>query len=218
MKFIGPDALPALLAAATNSQTPWRDRLLMPIAYIAKQNAESASVVPTLLDLLKDQDARVAEETAAALAYIGAQPHLAVPALIKAAQERRATVRCAALSALADFGSHARPAIPLLIRCLDDDHVDVQMSALRTLGFLRLEPKLVVPALMTCVQDSAKEASAHSRQALAVLVLGRYGKAAESAVPLILPLLDDSHLDLRRSATNALKEIAPEKLQVTSGK
>jgi HEAT repeat protein len=209
LKFIGHGALPYLLFAATNSHIATRDNVPQAIAYVARyENAPSA--VGVLCRLLNDQDARVAEEAAKALVTLGVEPAVTVPALIKAAQDQRSNgLRWEAVTALGKFGAQVRPAIPVLVKCLNDQNVVVRFRAIQALRTLRLEPGLVVPALTRKSVDKQHP----GEQVGAMEALATFGKAAESAVPVILPLLDDSHIELRRAATNALREIAPERLQ-----
>jgi HEAT repeat protein len=183
-----------------------RDRLPEAIAYAAKYENDAPTAVAVLADLLKDRDESVAKEAATALGTIAAEPDIAVPALINAAQNRRNGVRWEAVPALAKFGVEARPAIPVLIKCLDDHDVVVIYRALWALKTLRLEPEVVVPALTR----KSLEKPYSGRQAAALEALATFGKAAEGAVPALLPLLQDSNPAIRQAATNALKEIAPE--------
>jgi len=62
-----------------------------------------------------------------------------------------------------------------------------------------------IPALINLLRD----ANSFTRWQGA-LFLERFGTDSQGAVPTLIPLLSDSHADVRRAVTNALKAIDPE--------
>jgi HEAT repeat protein len=122
--------------------------------------------------LLKDKDARVRQEAAAALGYIGSEfgcdlsligvsdnekemqiaryaraLKTAIPPLVEALKDDDEKVCIAAAGALGEIGRKAKPAVPALIRALNDGNEGIRKAAALALGEIGPEAKAAVPAL-----------------------------------------------------------------------
>lgn len=162
----------------------------------------AASAVPALHDLMMQDDQTTRVLAAMSLGGVG-KP--ALPVLLEDLKTDNEQVFYRACIALREMRTNAEPAIPILIAALDDSREAVRYSAAMTLGQLHLRPEVVVPALIPQLQKG--------KDSLSVLyALGEFGPAAGEAVPLIVPLLDNSNDGVRDRATRALREIAPQAL------
>jgi hypothetical protein len=98
---MGPDALPSVISALTNSDPEVRLYMAMTLRGVSF-DAESA--VPALVTCLTDpQDYRIRVEAAYALAHIGKRPDLVLSALTQNLNDTNEMVRSQTASALARF-------------------------------------------------------------------------------------------------------------------
>ena len=165
--------------------------------------------VPALIGLLSSKDNRVAANAATILSFIGPEAGQAVPALIEAAKSSDTELRLRAAEALSAIGPSAERAVDVLIELLNDAHPNVSSCALRALGCIRARPEVVVPLL---------EAALVKHPDVAIGGLGKFGAAAQSAAPSIMPFLNHSLDYVRRDATNALRQIGVNIVTVASVK
>jgi hypothetical protein len=97
----GPDALPSMIGALTNSDPEVR---LYTASAFRNVAFEAEAAVPALVMCLSDrQDYRVRCEAAMALAHIRKQPEIVLPALTQNLSDTNETVRSLTASALAQF-------------------------------------------------------------------------------------------------------------------
>jgi len=168
--------------------------------------SQAASAVPALIRLITENNTPHAKfEAIQASGYIG---QAALPALLAAMTNRSAQIRLEAVVTIGFRGKgweNARVAVPLLLECLKDKDGRLAEMAAYMLGNLSLEPETVVPALANRLQVPGP-----SGQTGPLLALERFGRAAHSAVPAVLPLLNDADFNTRYMATNTLRAIAPE--------
>ncbi len=199
VRGIGTNAIPYLLRMLTN-----RDLDLQMDAQngfiILGQIA--APAVPALAALLKGTNELSMFTAARSLGGIGAP---ALPVLMETLTNRHFKVATQAYLAIGALGTNAKPAIPILLRDLQHPNHFYRERAADTLGSLHIEPETVVPALTNLLTDSSLAA-----RHLAIQSLGQFGSAARSAVPAISTFLTDA--DLSYTATEALRQIAPEVL------
>ena len=126
---------------------------------------EARGAVPALIGALRDPEAGVRWEAAAALGRIGKD---SVPALIEALWDRDVRVRHAATYALGAVGPGASAAIPALIHRLKDRDAGVRASAASSLSGIG------APALPVLMDLLAHEPGAE-REAAAKILLAFYG-------------------------------------------
>jgi HEAT repeat protein len=146
--------------------------------------ADGRKAVPALSDALHDDDGLVRVNAALALYKIGPEAEAAVPALSDALGDDVPLVRLDAAMALFRIGPRAGGAVPALLRALHRDD-----NHIRIFGFYY----------------NIREQVART--------LGRIGPGARAAVPDLCAALADDELEMRVSATEALRDIDPEALK-----
>ena len=80
----------------------------------------------------------------------------------------------------------------------------MRFVAVDTLLKLHCEPRLVVPALAAALSDTNT-----AIRLLAIRGLGNFGSQAREAVPLLLPMLTNENMRVRRGTIAALEAIDP---------
>ena len=197
-------ALPSLLKAINDSDLRVREEAANAIAQIAPDKGEAA--IPELTKLLNDPEiTEWADRAAVSLAKMG---KLAMPTFLTALTNGAVHVRSRAAFHLQDLGTNALPAVPMLVETLADEDWIPAQAACWTLGALRAEPELVVSALVKLVEGP----KAGCRMP-ALVALGRFGERAHGALPAVVKAFNDSDLEVREAATNAVRKIAPEVLE-----
>ena len=155
----------------TDSPSPEKlvQQLADPTTTAAAQKALKdlgASAVPALIKGLKNPNAKIREESARTLAFIGPDAKDAVPALIETLKDVEPVVRSDSAWALGEIGSAAYVAIPALIAALDDEEDTVRDFAIKALGDFGPAAADALPKLKdmakndanTFIRDSAREA------------------------------------------------------------
>ena len=161
--------------------------------------------VPTLIEVLADENADVRESAARILWYMGPAAKAALPAMIHALKDDSPKVRSISAAALGSVGAEARMVVPGLIEALKDKVPDVRESAVITQGKIGPEARAAVPDLITAFKDNGSEA----RMSI-VITLGKIGPKARMGVPLLVEVLNDWNPEVRTVAAESLGEIGPE--------
>jgi HEAT repeat protein len=214
--MIGPDgapAVPALQRLITNSpaayQSRWvsRDveRTLAAFA-LGAMGPSARSALPQIELLRKDSDAGVRAAAEAAFIKISGS---GLDAIFEALKDpSNSTNWPVAVAAIAFFGTNGAPAIPFLIAALQNTNASVQEKALSTLSAIHMSPETTIPAILPLV--SATNTNNRTRDH-ALGVLHNFGPSARGIVPMttLLQALQDPEEDIRRRATNALRQIDP---------
>jgi HEAT repeat protein len=174
-------------------------------------SAEQA--VPALAVLLTEDPApQVRADAALALSKMSPASRLAVSALADALEDEAPAVRINAVLALIVLKEKARPAVPALIQALQDHRnrtgagmflFTIQEGAAIALGRASDGSEEAVGVLMATV----KSTDYLPLRLAAIRALGEIGAAAQPAVPLLRPLLDDKSPDIHRAVEEALQKI-----------
>lgn len=185
---MGPAALPLLVEwAGVKDSTPVRQLRVR--------------VLTTLMGT-KPKSAAYYRATARwGLVALGQSAKPAVPAMVALLGDADPGVRSDTAFALGQMSSVAEAAVPRLIQSLNDPQV--RNNSIVALGRIRSQPELSVPTLSACL-------SGRGGKTWALQALANFGPDAKSAVPSILPLLNDANPGLRMEAGRALKAIDPE--------
>ena len=157
------------------------------------------SVIPMLIDLLRNDNEIVRRSSAYGLGAVG---KAAVPALVDALSHSSESVRVSAVYGLAQMDVSGREAVPTLARALRDSCVQVRRHAAETLGTIGESAQHAVPALIDALHDSDD----HVRFDTA-LALAQIGKSASDAVPALVNALKDENRYVRFNASIALEWI-----------
>jgi HEAT repeat protein len=102
-------------------------------------------------------------------------------------------------------GTNAVRAVHLLIPYTQDRDSLVARTAVDALGAIAAEAEIVLPVLTTALKSNDLEL----RKATACSI-GKFGTKARPAIPALVQVLEDLSPEVRSSATNALKAIAPQ--------
>ena len=107
--------------------------------------------------------------------------------------------------------TNAGPALAALVQCLMDNDREVRESAAEALSRGCLYPNTVVPALTNYLAESTN----YILRRRIIWVLGDIATQSRPAQPFLVAALQDPDASVRKQATNALLEIAPEILTNT---
>jgi HEAT repeat protein len=151
-----------------------------------------AKAAPSLIELLRDENASVRSRAAEACGRLG-EP--AVEALLQAATSSPPEIRASAVDALG-LTSSAR-AVDRIIEALKDSSAIVRAAAVRALG--ASQNGRAVEPLMAIVRD---ESSTLRSQASAAL-----GRLGDVAIAALISALRDAHPSVRSLAAEALGDI-----------
>jgi hypothetical protein len=120
-----------------------------------------------------------------------------IAALMEALESPRALVRADAARRLRSMGAEAAPGVTALLLAMGDSEDVVRSQARRAIVTIG---EAGIPRLIEALDhpDAAVRASAAT-------ILGRFGQAANSAIPALTRLLEDPVSDVRSSADRTLK-------------
>jgi hypothetical protein len=196
--------IPGRLWAFLNSDPAWFGQ-----TYFAMLGSDANSAVPELVSILKEtKSGWVSSRAIYALCYIGpaGQARLAETIADLAAPQRRGTAYI--IEDVEKQGVIVDDLVLALIKNLADRDHDVAKSIAYSLGEMAIQPDLVVPALTNCLRST----DLYMRGA-ALDALGKFGANARSAVPALIPELEDPDPSVRKWATNALTHVEPDFFQ-----
>ncbi len=111
LRFIGPDAVPALVEALSSPEHLVRKGAA---AAVGQNGDKAAAAVPMLIKLLKDPEADVHYWAVESLGNIGLEAATVVPALIPVVEADQGETSSAAAIALGAFKEQAKDALPAL--------------------------------------------------------------------------------------------------------
>jgi hypothetical protein len=190
IRRIGTNALPCLLALIVR-----KDSLLnraLPQAASQWLNVRRATYYETL--------------GAYGFLALGEGSKAAVPKLIMIADSPDPEIRYRAIVALGGLGCEQHQIVPVLVKHLNDPRVAPE--AAQDLGLIHEEPAIAIPALLHNIGPSP---SGFDNSYFAIKGLAGFGKEAQTAVPVLLKLLQEHRQDANPSLcstiTNALKAI-----------
>ncbi len=197
------------------------------IVALEEIDPEGKTVIPALIDALRDQDPDVRSIAARTLGHLGARSKSAVPALIAMLKDQglrwdmisahagmQGPVRWDAVEALGLIGPDASAAYqPLRVMFKQEPEPGSQVVV--ALALVRIEPldfeamrkiMIVLAALESRVEDGRTDDGGDE----AILAITQLGPKARAAVPMLLKLLRHKLWQIRMSAAQALGEVADE--------
>lgn len=139
LRALGASAIPALRLGLADADVQIRRNVAL---YLSEQGGNYAHApqpldlkpfLPQLLIALRDDDERVKELSAQALAHIGPDAVIAVPELLRLLASPSEGLRNSACTGLAGIGPAASDALPGLRRALSDPSNDVRRFAQRAI-------------------------------------------------------------------------------------
>jgi HEAT repeats/HEAT repeat len=141
---------------------------------------------------------------------LGEEAKSVVPWLAKFLKDKNEETRRNAALALGSMGPAAGEAVLELVRNLRDPDRDVRADVASALGDIHQMPEQSVPALIGILQAySGNGTNDAPLAAMAAESLEFFGAQAKTAVPVLRELLNDPSLNVRSSASNALRRIGP---------
>lgn len=207
---LGPaarQALPVLLRATRDENEEVR---LWAVTAIRRIGPSAGVASPALLNVLSDDVRRVREAARDALEAIGPA---ATPVLLPALRSTDPWVRANVAEALGVIGQARGDVVPGLVRLLADDSLWVRASAAWALGQLGRDSKKAAKPLAAALAEELRrdptlaEAAQRVRVENLVYAIGRIGKDAGAAAPLVLSVFFDGGDSLRHIAVVALAGI-----------
>jgi HEAT repeat protein len=212
---IGPDgapAIPALQRLITNSLSanPSRkfstDERSVPAYALGAMGPAARRALPQL-ELLRKDSVLFVRATAEA-AFIKISGH-GLDAIFEPLKHPPPTNWAFATSAIQFLGTNGAPAIPFLIPALQNPNATVRTMALLALRAIHVSPETTIPAILPFVAATNTD---YQTRTTALTILRNFGPTARGLVPIttLLQALQDPDEDIRRRATNALRQIDPE--------
>jgi HEAT repeat protein len=223
--------MPVLLAVLKDKDINLRQEAAQVIAEMGK---DVAHALPQLLDALKDQDDRVTSMIIRAISQMGKDAAPAIPVLVDIVRDGgESQARDSAAHALAQFGREAKDAVPGLVQMLKSGRHN-RSSAAWALAKIAT-PAEAVPALLEVFVEPSREYEpsdhatgealvsfgpealgpvaellGHKRAEVrirAINLITRFGKQAQTTVPLLMNLMDDKDEDVSMRAAEAVWSI-----------
>ncbi|MEK6408415.1 MAG: HEAT repeat domain-containing protein [Acidobacteriota bacterium] len=155
--------------------------------------AYNATVVPALIEALKDPDNRVRYMAAQSVIRVHAEPKQVIPILIAALKDQDPQVRSEAVSALGAVGPDAKAAVPALIDSLGDRNADVLRHTIDALGKISTEAtaNVIIPRLVRLLNRRDR--------GIREAAIGALAAIGEPAAPSLAKLLmgQDSYLQVK---------------------
>jgi HEAT repeat protein len=202
LSYLGPEAIPFLLAAATNHHGQQIQYVI--IRRLGRSHAEGAVAIPALIEWSRDEQELVRWAAIMALGEIGQEPEIVVPVLLQLLSSPDRETRGAAASAIGYFHKDAKEAVPILIKLLDDP--TAQTGAIISLASIGEQMDIVFPKLVEKLHD--KNRVIRRVAAFAMAVIG--GTAAYNALQ---EMADDPDGFVREAVFKSLKRIDPVALE-----
>lgn len=170
---------------------------------------EAAPAMPALLRILAETNSPGMQWIV--IRILGSIGPAAVPALLRILADNHNPGRQAiAAQSLESIGPAAEAAVPALIQNLNAAGTNgfLGRASINALAQIHRQPALVVAVLRQQLQSKGPN---HQQTYWidAMAALGEFGPEAKTAIPDLLPFLNDSSEYIRSAATNALLKIDP---------
>lgn len=194
-KFAAP-----VLREVLNDDKEMRVRVKAAEALWRIEKPPARTLLPTLLDSLKDKDPLIRINGLVVLRRMGLAARSAIPEIGKRLEDKDFGARTEAILALGEMGPAARAHIDGLFGALRDDELRLMEPVVAvTLGHIG-EP--AVPALIKALAKKDPQL-----RRTAAFALGLIGAKAADAVPALETALGDTEADVRSRAARALGKV-----------
>ena len=206
-------ALPVLIRATRDENEEVR---FWAVEALRRLGPSARPATLALIVVLTDDTRQVQEAARRALEAIG---QAAAPALLPALEARDPWLRANAAEALGVIGESKGSIVSGLSHLLSDDSLWVRASAAWALGHLGLGAKRAAKPLGSALAQELQrdptlaDPTQRVRVVNLVYALGRVGKAANPAIPLVMSVLYDGDDSLRSVAAEALAGIGSKAAQ-----
>ncbi len=173
------------------------------IECLGQVGPEAKAALPTLTEMVRDEDEKLATKAARAVWQI-AGPQAALPLFLDYLQDPDPQIRTRIVETLQSIGPPARGAVPALTKLLDDSNdPSLRLKVAQALG--RIDPGSV-----TEVTAALAQLGLHSDphiQVEAAKSLGTIGTQAQYAVPALKEMIADADPSISLPAAGALWSI-----------
>lgn len=206
LERLGPEKAAAAVPALIHILNKDENTDVWLAAAAALRRMQMADAIPAFSRALDDEDERVRQISAQALAEIGSEAANTVPALIHRLEDEDKAVRLAAAQALAAIGPAAETVVPNLILALDDDYWRVRQAAAEALQSIGPGAVTAVPALIQTTENALTDY--HFR--LFAAASGALVNIGHEAVPALIQVVEEGTVNGRQAAAGVLGAIGPE--------
>jgi HEAT repeat protein len=200
LSYLGPDAVPVLLTAATNferSQIQWEI-----IQDIANFGTNGAAAKPAILKWSKSTNVLVRLGAMHAYLAIEGDKTAKVAFLLNGLKDPEESVRSDAAEFLGDVGQGQENLLPAMLHASEDPSWQVQSSAIEGLGKLGVNKPLVLPLLVKKLHDNDKRV-----RRCAAFALGDLG--GTDSFDALMSAVDDPDEFVRGPVFHSLEKIDP---------
>ncbi|MGE5192969.1 MAG: HEAT repeat domain-containing protein [Deltaproteobacteria bacterium] len=197
-------AIPRLIEALDNKFHLIRREAAATLALLGPK---AAPAVEKLATMLADPDPAIRSDALSALASIGPASAPALPQVLPQLSAPEIPVRCAASYAVGKIGSAAKGAVPLLERNLQERDDVLQIASAWALVHVDSRREGLADECLGPLIRLLKHPDPRARNE-AVAALALMGRAARPAVPALEAIARDPDETVRKSVTEALKQIA----------
>ncbi|HTL16151.1 MAG TPA: HEAT repeat domain-containing protein [Patescibacteria group bacterium] len=210
---IGPEATVPLIGALTNRNALVRAEVMIALANFP---TNGTTVVPVLIQCLKDNAGFVRALAARSLGELTQEPTISIPALAGVLEDGDVQVRRNACVALGKFKKQAKGATRHLFGALEDPDHSIQVVAAIALARIEPDNKSTVERTMPFLIEALEGLRGKDLKYplgfrySAIETLEECGRLALPAVPALLGCLEAPEPYIRQSASKALKAIDPE--------
>jgi HEAT repeat protein/S1-C subfamily serine protease len=200
---LGPEAssvMPVLVQVARDGNVEVRQNATRALGKMGTDAKDT--VLPVLMDNLKDSDRDVRVAAAQGLTSLEALGVGELPLLINLLKHQDSEARVCAAHALGQLGDKAKKAVPVLVEAFQRTDPALRSATVEALAKIGGEAKDTVPVFTQALGASEKDTRKN-----ACVGLGKVGPDAKSAAAELANLLTDS--DVKVSAAVALGKIGP---------
>jgi HEAT repeat protein len=202
MREIGPDVVPELLGALRNERAQVRAGAA---ECLQDYRQLGDRIVGHLVKALKDDNPDVRSAAARSLGYFPSEYQTSGPALMNSLKDSELQVQEASIWAIGKIGPIASDAVPQLIELFRGPQSRLRSVAAQAIA--RIGPK--AEAAGAILAESLQNTSYLETWPDVFEALGRLGKSAVPAVPVLATIILDPQHQFRRASVKTLKELGP---------
>jgi HEAT repeat protein len=208
LSWLGPKALPFLLAAAKSAALPDVTRDI--ISHLGNFGRDGIPAIVDLLEWTRHPEMWIRLNAVNALGRIAQEPKTVIPALVACLGDPDALVRRDAAQALGRFRDAARGCVPQLVAMLEDPNWQAQTGPIIALPRVGEREEVVLPLLARKLHDGNRIV-----RRCAALALGELG--GPRAFDVLMEAAGDPDDSAREAVFQSMKKIDPVALE-KSGK
>lgn len=196
IREIGTNAIPVYLRILRETDSPLRIKFASQLQKVPFLNFKS-TYTPVAI---KHHEVRQA------FYVLKDRPESAIPPLIEIYNQNiSSSSKSTAADILSTYGPKAKAAIPFLLQGTTNDYSDIRATSIHALSRISPDPFLVIPILLTAQHDANYNVSSAAKDALEA-----FDRNAQRDITTLFERLNAPDDNIRRQATNSLKEIYPE--------